>query len=144
MPFISVTRLRVRSLLQLPAFFKANEASVKRLEQSTGFLGGSELIDRGLTFWTLTVWEDAAAMQQFRNSPEHRHAMQQLPHWCSEGSYHHWEQEDYQIPAWAAASEKLLNEGRLTKVRQPTAQQKAGRFPPIRWTKLVRPFKAKN
>ncbi len=40
MTFISVTRLRVKSLLLLTAFMRANEASVKSLKGLQGFLGG--------------------------------------------------------------------------------------------------------
>ncbi len=141
MTFISVTRLRVKSLLLLTAFMRANEASVKSLKGLQGFLGGSELIDRGLVFWTLTVWEDDSAMRAFRNGPAHRAAMQRLPDWCDEAAYVHWLQEDAGLPDWAAASKRLLTEGKLTKVKTPSAAHAAGSIRPLRWTRLVRPLK---
>ena len=58
MPFVSITRLRVNSIFRLPAFMRANEASVKQLVSTPGFIAGKELIDEGLTFWTLTIWSD--------------------------------------------------------------------------------------
>jgi heme-degrading monooxygenase HmoA len=87
MPFISITRLRIHSIFILPKFMLANEASVKQLRKIDGFLKGKELIDKGLTFWTLTMWRDEIAMKAFRNSIPHRKAMQKLPSWCCEASY---------------------------------------------------------
>jgi hypothetical protein len=73
---------------------RANEASVKELKASRGLLKGKELIDKQLTFWTITIWENEESMKGFRGSSSHRIAMQQLPKWCNEASYHHWVQED--------------------------------------------------
>lgn len=141
MPFISVTRLRVRSVFSLLPFLKANEASVKSLLQTKGLILGKELIDKNLTFWTLTLWEDEEAMRQFRNGNAHRAAMQKLPEWCDEASYHHWQQEEKSLPAWDIASGKLIREGKLTKVKAPSELQKTGQFPPVKWKKLERVLK---
>lgn len=120
---------------------RANSAAAKVLVRTKGFLGGKELIDKGLTFWTLSVWNDDADMKSFRNSAAHKAAMQKLPYWCKEASYVHWIQEGIEIPAWSIASERLLQEGRLTKVRRPTANQLANTFPPIQWSRMERIFK---
>lgn len=141
MPFISVTRLRVRSVFHLPKFMLANEATVKQLHKSNGFLGGKELIDKNLTFWTLTMWTDDTSMLAFRNSLPHQKAMRKLPFWCCEASYFHWTQEEALLPSWNIASQKLLHEGKRTKVRRPSANQLNNSFPSIRWTKLERSFK---
>lgn len=141
MSYISVTRLKVKSIFLLPAFMKANEASVKSMKGMHGFMGGSELIDRGLVFWTLTMWDSEASMRVFRNGPAHRAAMQRLPDWCNEAAYVHWLQEDAGLPDWAAASKRLLTEGKLTKVKTPSAAHAAGSIRPLRWTRLVRPLK---
>jgi hypothetical protein len=142
MPFISVTRLRVRSVFSLLKFILANEASVKELRKTKGFLGGKELTDKHLTFWTLTMWTDEASMRVFRNSLPHRKAMQKLPFWCCEASYFHWTQQEAVLPPWSVASQKLFQEGKLTKVRKPSAHQLNQTFPSIKWTKLERTLKA--
>ncbi len=49
MPFVSVTRLRVKSIFYLFSFIRANEASVKELKSSSGLLIGKELMDKKLT-----------------------------------------------------------------------------------------------
>ena len=141
MPFVSVTRLRVKSIFFLLPFMRANEASVKELTASTGLLKGKELIDKKLTFWTITLWEDEESMKKFRGASSHRIAMQHLPKWCNEASYHHWVQEGNEFPTWNTISEKLYSEGRLSKVRNPSKAQAANLFPPIKWTKTERRLK---
>ena len=138
MPFVSVTRLRVKSIFYLLPFIRANEACVKALQTSEGLLKGKELIDKRLTFWTITVWETPEAMKKYRNSIAHRNAMQHLPAWCNEASYHHWIQEEADIPNWHTAAEKLFSAGTLSKVRNPSAAQQNNIFPKISWTKTER------
>jgi heme-degrading monooxygenase HmoA len=141
MKFISVTRLRVRSIFYLLPFLRANEASVRELKKSTGLIKGMELIDKNLTFWTITMWEDEESMRNFRGCTSHKYAMQQLSRWCNEASYHHWMQDDIEFPNWDAVSEKLYSQGRLTKVKHPSKAQIENKFSPIRWTKTERILK---
>ena len=141
MPFVSVTRLRVKSLFFLIPFMRANEASVKEIKVSKGLLKGKELIDKKLTFWTVTIWDNDESMKKFRGSIAHRNAMQQLPIWCNEASYHHWIQEDDELPSWDTISKKLFSEGRLSKVRNPSKAQIQNHFPLIKWTKTERRLK---
>jgi hypothetical protein len=122
---------------------RANESSVKQLVSTSGLIQGKELLDKGLTFWTLTIWDDDTKMKEFRNSVAHRQAMQKLPIWCNEASYFHWTQEQSIIPDWHTASARLIQEGKISKVRQPSARQIANSFPPVQWTKLERVFKPK-
>lgn len=138
MPFVSVTRLRVKSIFYLIPFFKANEASVKDLKKSAGLIKAKELLDKNLTFWTITIWQDEDAMKKFRGSDAHRNAMRHLPDWCDEASYHHWVQEEYEFPTWETASHKLFSEGKLSKIRNPSKAQLENQFPPIQWTKTER------
>jgi hypothetical protein len=120
---------------------RANEASVKELKVSKGLLKAKELIDKRLTFWTITIWEDEASMKRFRGSLSHRNAMQRLPKWCNEASYHHWVLEDNDFPTWITITEKLFTEGRLSKVRNPSKAQITNKFPSIKWTKTERRIK---
>lgn len=122
----------------------ANEASGRALVKVKGFLKGKELIDKNLTFWTLTMWVDDTSMKEFRNAAAHRKAMQHLPTWCHEASYFHWTQQDPDFPDWNVASGRLISEGKLTKVRNPSPRHLANHFPPIRWTRLERVFKSSS
>lgn len=55
---VSVTRLRVRSFLNLPAFLWMTFLAQRQTVRAPGFIGGRLLIDYQRTFWTLTVWEN--------------------------------------------------------------------------------------
>jgi hypothetical protein len=65
-------------------------ASGKQLVRSSGFIKGKTLVDKNLTFWTLTAWETEPHMRSYRNSLAHKKAMPKLQHWCSEASLVHW------------------------------------------------------
>jgi hypothetical protein len=142
MYFISVTRLRIRSVIYLPGFLLANEASIRSIKKVSGFISGAELLDKRLTFWTATVWESDAAMKYFRNNEPHKTAMRKLPNWCSEGAYVHWMQEGPLIPDWDFIYKKLMTEGKLTKIKHPSAQQPDMNYPAPLWTKTGRSFKS--
>ena len=141
MYFISVTRLRLRSVFSFPAFFIANERSVKELIRTAGLVAGKELIDKGMVFWTVTVWRDMESMKAFRNSTPHRKAMQRLPDWCDEGTYVHWQQEDATIPSWQQVHERMLADGKVSKVRQASARHNNKAFPEPQRTHTQRVFK---
>jgi len=123
-------------------------------------MGGKELIDKGLLFWTLTMWEQGADMKSFRNSIPHRNAMRKLPDWCSEATFAHWLQEEpvlpgwsneatvvhglpeeLELPDWNIVHEKIVTEGIISKVRMPTERHLLKAFPPLQWTRLERVFK---
>jgi hypothetical protein len=141
MVFISITRLRVKSVYYLLPFMLANESSVKQLHKTKGFLGGSELIDKGRTYWTVTLWRDDADMKVFRSSAAHRKAMQKLPVWCDEASYLHWMQDECKQPDWKTIAQKMLAEGKISKVRNPSVNQVSMAYPEIKWTRFERKFK---
>ena len=138
MYFVSATRLRVKSFWHLLKFFSANEASLKELIKTNGFLGGKELVDKNLTFWTLTVWKSDADMKTFRNSVPHRKAMQNLPDWCDEASYIHWTQDTPTLPDWKSVYNTMIKDGKTTKVKNPSMNQINKNYPLIKWTKTER------
>ena len=57
MPFISITRLGLRSLRFVPGFALHTRASLRQVRVASGFLDGAVLTDRSLTFWTMTAWD---------------------------------------------------------------------------------------
>lgn len=141
MCFVSVTRLRVRSILFLPGFFLANEASVKALRRIPGYINGKELVDKGFAFWTVTIWKSAEAMKLFRNNDPHKTAMRKLPKWCDEAAYVHWQQETNDFPGWDEIYTRLLTEGKITKVKHPSPQQADMTYPAPARTNFARPIK---
>ena len=119
MPFISVTRLRVRKLRYLPGFVAHALRTRRQAARSTGFRGGSLLADRRFTFWTLTAWDDQASMRAYMTAGDHRTAMPHLLEWCDEASVVHWDQAEDALPTWPEADRRMRAEGRASKVRHP-------------------------
>lgn len=132
MAFISVTRLRVRSLWYLPRFFWHTIRSRMQAAKAAGNLGVGLLNDANLTFWTKTAWTDQSAMRAFMLSGPHRKAMPALLDICNEASLVHWNQDSTTLPDWKEAYRRLVAEGRISKVRNPSPDHEAFRIPPPR------------
>jgi len=133
----SVTRLRVRSVMNLPAFLWKTFLSQSQVMAAPGFQGGRLLIDSGRTFWTLTVWENEPAMKAFRGSGAHARVMPRLVEWCDEAAYAHWDPTEDSIPSWPDAYDRLVKQGRLSRVAHPSANHEAGNFAKPRLHPLV-------
>ncbi len=137
--FVSITRLRIRSLRFMPSFALQTVSTMRQVTQADGFLGGSLLPDRRWTFWTMTVWRDATAMRAYMKTGSHLKAMPKLMQWCDEASVVHWEQDDAEAPSWTTADQRMRVEGRPSKVRWPSTghgtlvyrEPKASRARPI-------------
>lgn len=134
MPFISVTRLRIRKWRFLPHFALMALKSQRQAEVSSGFRGGMLLPDRRWTFWTLTAWDSEADMRSYMTAGDHRRAMPRLLDWCDEASVVHWSQTDEPLPTWAEADARMRREGRPSKVRFPSDAHAAMAFATPRTT----------
>ena len=128
MPFVSVTRLRLRSIRFLPAFAVHTLRSLRQVRGSAGFRGGSLLPDRRWTFWTLTVWDDRDAMRAYMTAGAHRTAMPKLLDWCDEASVVHWDTATPDLPDWPDADARMRLKGRPSKVRRPSADHQPMTF----------------
>ena len=129
MPFVSVTRLRVRSILYLPRFLLYSLRSSRQAQRSPGYLGGRLMRDARNAFWTLTLWSDAQAMESFRVAGAHLAAMPRLLRWCDEASVVHWTQDSTILPPWVEAYERMLKQGRPSKVHRPSPSHLACEIP---------------
>jgi len=130
MPFVSITRLRVRSWRFLPAFLFAAFRSGKQARNADGNLAVKILRDKHNAFWTSTCWDSEASMKAFMLANPHAPAMRKLLDWCDEASLVHWTQETVELPAWEEAHRRMLREGRPSKVNHPSVAQKAQRIDP--------------
>jgi hypothetical protein len=135
--FLSVTRLRVRSLYYLPAFLWMTLRAQRQSVGAPGFGGGRLLVDRRSTYWTLTAWEDEKAMKAFRGSGAHVRVMPKLIEWCDEAAYAHWTTADHSIPEWTEAWEHLVSEGRMSQVSHPSPDHESRRFSKPRLQPLI-------
>ena len=124
MPVVSVTRLRVRSLIYLPAFLFRSLHIGGQAKKAPGNLGAKVLNDRRRTYWTCTSWESEAAMKAFMLAPPHGPAMRKLLEWCDEAALVHWSQPGPELPGWAEAHARMQREGRTSKVNHPSEGQR--------------------
>lgn len=143
MPFVSVTRLHLRSLWTFPAFAWHTLRSTQQVERASGLVGGYLAIEGVHGFWTVSVWDNEAAMRAYRNSGAHLQAMPKLLGWCDEASFVHWAQPSSEPPGPADAVARIRAEGKLSKVRRPSPTHQAGERAPasaiIRTGKPLRP-----
>lgn len=132
MPFISVTRLRLRSPWRLPGFIWHAVRSKMQAEKSPGHLSNGVLNDAHLAFWTRSVWKDEASMRAFLLSGAHKQAMAAFQEMVDEGAVAHWEQDSDTPPSWPEVHERILKQGRFSNVKHPSADHRARTFPPPR------------
>lgn len=120
MVFVSVTRLRLKSPFYMPVFMWNNWLTSRQISKTPGFLGGKLLVDANQAYWTMTAWDEQAAMKIFRNSGAHRSVMPKIQDWCDEASVVHWKQAKTSLPNWADVHQRLITEGFLTKLLKPS------------------------
>ena len=120
MAFVSVTRLRVRSFVFMPAFLWYTLRSQRQVVRAPGFAGGRLLVDAHRTYWTLSVWESEQSMKKFRGAGAHSKVMPKLANWCDEAAYAHWMPASNGVPTWEEAYERLVLDGKLSRVVHPS------------------------
>lgn len=140
MVFISVTRLRIRSIFYMPQFMWYAVKSRSQSQHAPGLIKGKVLSEARNAFWTLTMWESEQAMEAFRVRGAHLAAMPKLLDWCDEASVVHWTHDSRDLPSWQEAYERMIKEGRPSKVRHPSAAHLELNFPAPRPGVLTREF----
>lgn len=137
MIFVSLTRLRIRSVLFLPFFALHAISTMRQIKKASGFQDGAVLNDRERTFWTMTAWDTMTSMRQFMNSGAHKRVMPHLLHWCDEASVAHWEQADSVLSTWTVAAQRMRAEGRPSKVLHPSPRHATLEFREPRTARVV-------
>ncbi len=125
---VSVTRLRLRSVVYLLPFIIASRRIARQAENSPGNLGIELRKTRRLAFWTLTRWQNRETMASFRGSGPHRRAMPKLKRWCDQAAVASWESGDEAFPDWNQAQQRLAECGRLSAVLYPSPEHAQGRI----------------
>lgn len=120
MTFISITRLRLRSLRFLPFFAVHTFGALQQVKKAPGFRTGSLLQDGALTYWTMTAWDTQETMRNYVTAGAHKKAMPHLIEWCDEASVVHWEQRESALPTWREADRRMRESGRASKLSRPS------------------------
>ena len=127
MAFLSLTRLHVRSWYYLPAFLLHASRSSRQAQRAPGFIMGALSADLPRrTFWTVTVWTDQAAMRAYQFSSAHKIVMSKIGAWCDEGSVARMENAAEALPAGDAALEHMRQDGRITRLPDPSPAHATG------------------
>lgn len=130
MLFVSVTRLRVRSLRFLLPFYISTFRALRQVKRAPGFEAGRLLADKKRVFWTMTAWQTEEAMRCYMNSGAHKAVMPNLLNWSDEALVAHWTQPEPELPSWLEADRRIRESGRASKVRHPNAHHATPNFDP--------------
>jgi hypothetical protein len=123
---LSITRLRLRSWRFVPAFLYYSVRSQRQACRSPGIIDGYVAQGPTLVFWTVTMWEDVAAMRAYRASGAHRSALPKLAQWCDEACTASLTVDLEKAPVPAVAADFLVSDGRIFKVAKPSVAQARG------------------
>ena len=126
MAFMTVNRVRIRSLRIIPAFAFVIFMIYRQARRAPGCLGLRIYRTRGLAVWTVTAWASESAMREFRDSGPHGQARPKKRLWFDEAAIAHWHQRSASLPNKLEAANRLQELGRLSDVLVPSAAQKAG------------------
>jgi quinol monooxygenase YgiN len=123
---VSVTRLRLRSARHLLPFMWWAFRSQKQAARNPGCLAVDARKTRGLTFWTRSIWRDEAALKSYMVGEPHRKAMPKLYGWCDEAAIGRWKSDSATLPGWEEAEQRIVTDGRLSRVKAPSEVQAKG------------------
>lgn len=132
MTSVSITRLRIRQMRFLPGFLFHTLRSRRQLRRSNGFISGYVALGPKFTFWTVTMWRDREAMAAYRRTGPHLKAMPKLLEWCDEAAVATLAKGRETLPDPAEAARRLVEDGRISKVRNPSPAHSRGELWPDR------------
>lgn len=111
--YVSITRLKLKSIWLLPKFAKQSGKVAKQAKTSPGNIK-TKLSNRWFKyFYTLTLWESQSDMQQFMIHGDHKVAMQQWSQVATEVRVLGYEAES--APNWREVRKRIETEGRITR-----------------------------
>src|SRR5215470_10287690 len=129
MPVVVITRLRLKDPALFDEFFASAVAAVEQAQSSSGNLAADVLADANNTYWTRTAWQERRAMHDFVGAEPHRGIMRRLDDWCDEATFIDWEQDSAEIPDWQAGHARLIADGHVATLTEPSAAHQTRAFP---------------
>ena len=109
-----LTYLPLTSFSILPRFFYYSARIQSQVKSAPGLIGYS-LVAHLLAkrFWTLSVWEDEAALEGFVRQQPHRQAMISLRRYMRDSAFTRWKLNSVAVPPrWREAMEQLPKHAR--------------------------------
>jgi heme-degrading monooxygenase HmoA len=130
MPFMVVTRLRLRDTSRRDEFVASAFAVVDQARSSDGHLASDVLAEANETYWTSTAWTDRQAMSHFMTSEPHLSTMSRISEWCDEATFVDWDQSEPHLPDWQSAFGRLVSDGQIAPLDHPSECHETRAFPP--------------
>ncbi|MEU2443403.1 DUF3291 domain-containing protein [Streptomyces althioticus] len=121
--FVMASRFEVRSLKDVPRFFRKSLAAWGQVRQAPGALGAS-LVARPLrrTFFTLSAWESREALYTYARTEPHKSVMTGLRDTMRTSTFTFWEVPADALPIdWAEAERRLAEQARADAEGRGTA-----------------------
>ncbi|WP_133913134.1 DUF3291 domain-containing protein [Streptomyces sp. NBC_00582] len=112
--FVMASRLEVRSPRDVPRFFLKSLAAWRQVSGAPGAYGAS-LIAEPLkrTFWTLSAWEDKAALHAYAGAEPHKSIMNGLRPTMKGSVFTFWRVPASDLPLdWTDARRRLAEQER--------------------------------
>ena len=129
MPFIVVTRLRLKDPALQDEFFTDAVAAIEQAQKSEGNLAVDALADADNTWWTVTAWQERRQMRAYVGADPHRGIMAHLDRFCDEATFVDWEQDSPGVPDWQTNWRHLVADGTAARLTEPSAAHQTREFP---------------
>jgi heme-degrading monooxygenase HmoA len=129
MPVVVITRLRLKDPALFDEFFTSAVAAMEQAQSSSGNLAADVLADASNTYWTRTAWQDRGKMHAYVGAEPHRGIMRRIDDWCDEATFVDWEQASAELPDWQASYARLIADGQVASLTQPSQAHQARAFP---------------
>jgi hypothetical protein len=130
MAVIVITRLRLRDPAFFDEFFASAVAVVEQAQISEGNLAADVLADANNTYWTRTAWKDRSVMDAFVGAEPHVSTMSRIDTWCDEATFVDWDQPGADLPDWQEGYRRIVAEGHVTNLTNPSTTNLTREFPP--------------
>ncbi|MFE0461794.1 DUF3291 domain-containing protein [Kitasatospora sp. NPDC058965] len=118
---VMASRLEVRSLKDVPRFFRQSLVAWKQVKTAPGALGAS-LVAQPLkrTFWTLSAWESREQLYTYARTEPHKTVMTSLRETMRESVFTFWEVPVDELPiSWTDARRRLAEQQQADRAGQP-------------------------
>jgi quinol monooxygenase YgiN len=130
MPVMVVTRLRLRRPELLDDFFVASVAVIEQAKAASGSLGVDAMAENNDVWWTVSAWQDRAAMRAFVAAEPHHSVIPRVDEFCDEATFVDWEQDSAELPAWDISYARLVAEGQSAALTDASPANQDRSFPP--------------
>ena len=103
------TKLPLTAHRHVPGFLRDTLRIRRQLAVSPGLVGYSLLAELGAkTFWTVSVWEDEAALRSFAAAEPHRSVMRRVPARMGDSAFRTFAVSGRELPlTWPTSKDRL-------------------------------------